>query len=76
MLARRFPFLGFTPISGRSKVLKVLDYNRSRWASLVAQMVKNLPAAWETEVPGRLQSMGLQRVIHNCVTKHNAQVCG
>ena len=63
-------------------------------ASLVAQMVKNLPAMWETwvqslgwedplekgmathssilvwriprmEEPGRLQSMGLQRVRHN-----------
>ena len=62
MLARRFPFLGFTPISGRSKVLKVLDYNGSRWASLVAQMVKNLPAMWKTEEAVRLQSRGLQRV--------------
>ena len=64
------------------------------WASLVAQMVKNLPAMWETwvqslgqedpmeedmathssilawripwaEEPGRLQSMGSQRVGHN-----------
>ena len=64
------------------------------WASLVAQMVKNVPARWETwvrslgwedplekgmathssilvwriprmEEPGRLQSMGLQRVRHN-----------
>ena len=67
------------------------------WASLVAQMVKRLPAvqetwvqslgwedplekemanhsstlAWKipwTEEPGRLQSMGLQRVRHNCAT--------
>ena len=67
------------------------------WASLVAQMVKNLPAIWETwvpslcqedplekrmathssilawripqtEEPGRLQSMGLQRVGHDCAT--------
>ena len=64
------------------------------WAPLVAQLVKNLPAMWETwvrslgwedplerekathssilawripwtEEPGRLQSMGLQRVGHN-----------
>ena len=64
------------------------------WASLVAQMVKNLPAVQETKVqflgwedplkkematdfstlawriprteePGRLQSMGLQRVRHD-----------
>ena len=60
------------------------------WASLVAQMVKNLPAMQETQVPslgqegplkkgtsilawripgteepGRLQSMGLQRVGHD-----------
>ena len=63
------------------------------WASLVAQMVKNLPAMWDTQVPEDplekgmathssilawripwteescgLQSMGLQRVRHNCVT--------
>ena len=62
-------------------------------ASLVAQLVKNLPAMWETwigkipwrrerlpnssvlvwrnpwtEDPGRLQSMGLQRVGHDCAT--------
>ena len=66
------------------------------WASLVAQMVKHLPAMWETlvrslgweytlekemaphsstlawkipwtEEPGRLQSMGLQRVSHDYV---------
>ena len=66
----------------------------SLWASLVAQLVKNLPAvqktqvrflgwedplekemathssilAWKiswTEEPGGLQSMGLQRVVHN-----------
>ena len=63
------------------------------WASLVAQMVKNLPAMWETwvrslgwedspgegngyssilawripwtEEPGRLKSIGSQRVRHN-----------
>ena len=64
------------------------------WASLVAHMVKSLPAVWKTRVrslgqedplekematyssilaweipwveePGRLQSMGLQRVGHN-----------
>ena len=67
---------------------------RERGASLVAQMVKRLPAMWETwvqspgwedplekemathsstlawkipwmEEPGRLQSMGLQRVGHD-----------
>jgi len=66
----------------------------SKWASLVAQMAKNLPAMWETQVrslgqedplekemethsiiltwripwteePGRLQSMGFQRVRHD-----------
>ena len=70
------------------------------WVFLVAQMVKNLPAMWETwvgslgwedprekgmathssilawripwtEEPGRLQSMGLQRVRHNWMTKHS-----
>ena len=46
-------------------MLKVLDYNGSRWASLVGQMVKNLPAMWKTEEAGRLQSRGLQRVGHD-----------
>ena len=70
------------------------------WASLVAQMVKNPPAVWETwvwslswedlleeawqpipvflpgespwtEKPGGLQSIDLQRVRHNWVTKHS-----
>ena len=68
--------------------------NRTLWASLVSQMVKNLPATQETwvrslgwgdplekgivtyssilswripwtEEPGRLQSMGSQRIGHN-----------
>ena len=72
----------------------------SLWASLVAQLVKNLPAVWETwvpslgwgdpleegtathssilawripwtEEPGGLQSMGLQRVGYDWVTKHS-----
>ena len=75
------------------------------WASLVAQMVKNLPAmretwvwslGWEdplqegmathsstlawripwTEEPGRLQSMKLQRVRHNWVTKQTELTYG
>ena len=73
------------------------------WASLVAQMVKNLPAmqeiwvqfldwedplekematlsstlAWripQTEEPGRLQSMGSQRVEHDLVTKYQLKL--
>ena len=73
------------------------------WVSLVVQMVKNMPAIWETwvrslgwedsleegmathssilawripwtEEPGGLQSMGLTRVRHNWVTKHNTFV--
>ena len=64
---------------------EVIDYPlQYSWASLMAQLVKNLPAMWETweekgtathssilawripwtEKPGRLQSMGLQRVRH------------
>ena len=68
-------------------------HSHEKWASLVAQMVKNPPTVWETWVrslgwedplekgmathssilawrilctkePGRLQSMGLQRVRH------------
>ena len=74
-------------------VRNILSYAYS-WASLVAHMVKNLPAMWETQVqslgqedpleeemathssilawripwtkePGRLQSMGSQRVGNN-----------
>ena len=73
------------------------------WASLVAQMVKNLPVmqetwvpslgqadplekgmaphssilAWRiprTEVPGGLQSMGLQRIGHDCVVNYRSFV--
>ena len=74
------------------------DMHLSHWSSLLAQMVKNLPAMQETQVwplswktlwrrewqhtsvflpgefhgqreePGRLQSMGLQRVGHDWVT--------
>ena len=74
------------------------------WVSLVVQIVKNMPAIWETwvqslwvekilwrwtwqptpiflpgqspwtEEPGGLQSMGLTRVRHNWVTKHNTFV--
>ena len=74
-------------------LVRPLSFN---WASLVAQMVKHLPAMWETQVrslgwedllekemathcsilawriprteePGRLQSMGSQRVGHDWV---------
>ena len=74
----------------------IYTYARDR-ASLVAQVVKRLPAMWDTWVqslgqedpleremathsstlawkipwtkePGRLQSMGLQRVRHDCAT--------
>ena len=82
-------------------VLLTADKCSLSWASLVAQMVKNLPAmqetwvrflGWEdpsekgmathssilawripwTEKPGGLQSMGLQRVRHDWVTKHSS----
>ena len=71
-----------------------MSHPQIQWASLVTQMVKNLPAKWETWVqslgwedtlekktathsttvawripwtgePGRLQSMGSQRVGHD-----------
>ena len=74
-------------------VVKSLIYVSDMWASLVVQMLKRLPAMWETWVrslggedpleketaihsgilawsipwtkePGRLQSMGSQRVRH------------
>ena len=76
--------------TGLRKVI-AYGYSGTYWASLVAQMVKNLPAMWETQVqslgredplekgavthssilawripwteePGRLQSIGSQRV--------------
>ena len=79
--------------TGLRKVI-AYGYSGTHWVSLVAQMVKNLPAMWETQVrslgredplekgapthssilawripwteePGRLQSMGSQRVGHN-----------
>ena len=74
------------------------ERERERWVSLVAQMVKNLPATQETKIrslgwedplekkmathpsilawripqmeePGRLQSLGSQRVRHDLVTE-------
>ena len=79
-----------------------LNWPSSIWASMVAQLVKNPPAMWETwvrslgwkdplemgvsthssilawripwvEEPGRLQSMGSQRVRHDRVTLKNKQ---
>ena len=82
------------PRSGRSAGEGISYPLQYSWASLVAQLVKNLPAIWETwlqslgwedpleegkathssilawriprtEEPGRLQSMGSQRVRHD-----------
>ena len=82
------------PGSGRSTGEGIGYSLQYSWASLVVQLVKNLPAIWETWVPplgwedppekgtathssilawripwtgepGRLQSMGSQRVGHN-----------
>ena len=87
------------PGSGRSPGKGLGYLLQDSWASLVAQMVKNLPAMqeawvrsldWEdpleegmathssiltwripwTEEPGGLQSMGLQRIGYDWVTKH------
>ena len=96
----KYEFFGAQPSHGLT-LTSVHDYWKNHsfdcldlWASLVAQMVKNLPAVqetwvqflgWEdllekgmathssifawripwTEEPGRLQSMGLQRVRHD-----------
>ena len=40
--------LGSAPGSGRSPGKGIGDLLHYSWASLVAQMVKNLPAMWET----------------------------
>ena len=99
----KYEFFGAQPSHGLT-LTSVHDYWKNHsfdcldlWASLVAQMVKNLPAVqetwvqflgWEdllekgmathssifawripwTEEPGRLQSMGLQRVRHDWET--------
>ena len=89
--------LTLIPESGRSTRGGIGCPLQYSWASLVTQLVKNLPAMWETwvwsqgwedplekrtathsnilawripwtEEPGRLQSMGSQRVGHNWVT--------
>ena len=87
---------GSIPGSGRSSG-EGIDYPlQYSWASLVAQLVKNPTAMWETwvekipwkrawqlipvflpgespwtEEPGKLQSLGLQRVRHDWETKHS-----
>ena len=88
--------ISWKPLCLKSLVLFWSRQGR-QWASLVAQMIKNPPAMWETWVqlgsspegrvrqptpvflpgespwtkePGRLQSMGSQRVEHDWVTKH------
>ena len=38
------------------------------WASLVAQMVKNLPAMWETQVP----SLGLEDPLEKGMAIHSS----
>ena len=49
---------GSTPGSGRSPG-EGIDYPlQYSWASLVAQLVKNLPAMWETWVLGLIPSLG------------------
>ena len=86
---------GWIPGSGRSAGEGIGNTQQYSWASLLAQMVKNPPAMWETwvrsldwegsleketathcsvqawripwtEDPGRVQSMGSQRVGHDC----------
>ena len=92
-------YSGLIPGSGKSPGERMGYLFQFSWVSLVSQMVKNLPAIWETWVwslgwedplqevmatppvflpgespgtdePGGLESMGLQRVGHNWVTKH------
>ena len=96
--------LSSIPGSVRSAAEEI-TYPLYSWASLVVQMVKNLPQSWRpvfnpwvgkipwrrtwqptpvflpgespwTEEPGRLQSMGPQRVGHDWMTKHSiAHIC-
>ena len=101
----RFQVLKWKHSQRRSKAFFCFC-TQARWHSLVAQMIKNLPAvqetwvrslgqedplekgmgtshssilAWRipwTEEPGRLQIMGLQRVVHDWATKYTCTLAG
>ena len=51
---------------GKTKREGLLTANDSQWATLVAQMVKNLPAMWETWV----QSLGWEDSLEEGMATH------
>ena len=59
---------GSIPGSGRSPGERIGYPLQYSWASLVAQMVKNLPAMWETWVP----SLGLKDPLEEGMTTHSS----
>ena len=60
--------LGSTPGSGRSPGEGIGYPLQYSWASLVAQMVKNLPAMWETWV----QSLGWEDPLEESMAIHSS----
>ena len=53
--------------TGLRKVI-AYGYSGTYWASLVAQMVKNLPAMWETQV----QSLGREDPLEKEMATHSS----
>ena len=60
---------GSSPGSGRSAVEGIVYPLQYSWASLVAQLVKNPPAMWETWVQslGWEDSLEKGKAIHSCI---------
>ena len=61
---------GSIPVSGRSTGEGISYPLQSSWASLVAQLVKNLPAMWET----RVWSLGWKDPLEKGKTTHSSSL--
>ena len=61
-------FIGVIPGSGRSPEEGIGYPPQDSWASLVAQMVKNLPAVWETWV----RSLGGEDPLEQGMATHSS----
>ena len=60
--------LGSIPGLGRSSGERIGYPHQYSWASLVAQMVKNLPAMWETSV----QPLGWEYPLEEGIVTHSS----